>query len=188
LDSPDLLRALFASLRELKDGGLLLAYHDRSDGGVLVTLLEMAFASHCGLEVDLKTVADPVAACFSEELGAVLQVAAARADEAREVLKRHDLSQLVHDLGGPTAGDAVTVAANGAVVYSASRIELHRRWSEVSFRMQALRDNPQCASEAYSQLLDTRDPGLHARLTYDSADNVAAPYIARGARPAVALL
>jgi phosphoribosylformylglycinamidine synthase len=188
LDDPALLQRFFDAIRELKDRGLLLAYHDRSDGGVLVTLLEMAFASHCGLDIDLKSVADPVAACFSEELGAVLQVAAVRADEALEVLQRHDLRQLAHDLGTPTAGDAVTVAANGAVVYSASRIELHRRWSEVSFRMQALRDNPQCASEGYSQLLDAKDPGLHARLTYDPADNVAAPYIARGARPAVAVL
>jgi phosphoribosylformylglycinamidine synthase len=188
LDDPALLQRFFEAIRELKDRGLLLAYHDRSDGGVLVTLLEMAFASHCGLEIDLKSVADPVAACFSEELGAVLQVAAGRTDEAYEVLQRHDLRRLAHDLGAPTAGDTVTVAANGAVVYSASRMELHRRWSEVSFRMQALRDNPQCASEAYSQLLDAKDPGLHARLTYDPADNVAAPYIARGARPAVAVL
>ncbi len=188
LDDPQFLQRFFDAIRELRDRGLLLAYHDRSDGGVLVTLLEMAFAGHCGLEIDLKSAADPVAACFTEELGAVLQVAAVRVDEAVEVLERHGLRQLTHDLGAPTAGDAVTVAANGAVVYSASRSELHRRWSEVSFRMQALRDNPQCASEAYSRLLDAKDPGLHASLTYDPADNVAAPFIARGARPAVAVL
>ncbi len=189
LDDPELLQRFFDAIRELKDRGLLLAYHDRSDGGVLVTLLEMAFASHCGLEIDLQSVSDPVAACFSEELGAVLQVAAVHAAEAREVLERHGLGkQLAHDLGAPIPGDAITVAANGALVYSASRIELHRRWSEVSFRMQALRDNPQCASEAYSRLLDAKDPGLHARLSYDPADNVAAPYIVRGARPAVAVL
>ncbi|MEA3106742.1 MAG: phosphoribosylformylglycinamidine synthase [Gammaproteobacteria bacterium] len=188
LDDPELLRQFFDAVRELKDRGLVLAYHDRSDGGVLVALLEMAFASHCGLEIDLKAVADPVAACFAEELGAVLQVAAVRADEVREVLQRHGLGRLTHDLGAPTAGDAVTVAANGGLIYSASRAELHRRWGEVSFRMQALRDNPQCASEAFSRLLDAKDPGLHARLTYDPADNVAAPYIARGARPAVAVL
>jgi phosphoribosylformylglycinamidine synthase len=187
LDDPELLQRFFDAIRELKDRGLLLAYHDRSDGGVLVTLLEMAFASHCGLEIDLKTV-DPVAACFSEELGAVLQIAVVRADEAWGVLERHGLRQLAHDLGAPIPGDAITVAAKGALVYSASRIELHRRWSEVSFRMQALRDNPHCASEAYSRLLDAKDPGLHARLTYDPADSVAAPYIARGARPAVAVL
>jgi phosphoribosylformylglycinamidine synthase len=213
LDDPALLLRFFAALRELKDRELLLAYHDRSDGGVLLSLLEMAFASHCGLEIDFGGVEDPVAACFAEELGAVLQVATARIGQAREVLRRHGLDGQTHDLGRPVAGDAkgggdpaigdvaagetaagatgvaaVTVAANGKVIYSASRIELHRRWSEVSFRMQALRDNPQCAREEYSRLLDVKDPGLHADLTYDPADNVAAPYISAGARPAVAIL
>jgi phosphoribosylformylglycinamidine synthase len=200
LDDPALLLSFFDAVRELKDRDLVLAYHDRSDGGVLVSLLEMAFASHCGLEIDLGAAEDPVAACFAEELGAVLQVAAARVGEAREVLRRHGLDGHTHDLGRP-AGDAgtpgtpghsaaatVRVAANGEVIYTASRVELHRRWSEVSFRMQTMRDNPECALEEYSQLLDVRDPGLHAALTYDPADDVAAAYIAVGARPAVAVL
>ena len=88
----------------------------------------------------------------------------------------------------PCRGTSLTVAANGAVAFSGSRDELHRRWSEVSFRMQALRDNPECAREEYSRLLDEHDPGLHASLSFDPADDVAAPYIARGARPAVAVL
>jgi len=214
LDDPALLLSFFAALRELKDRELLLAYHDRSDGGVLVSLLEMAFASHCGLEIDLGSAGDPVAACFAEELGAVLQVATARTDDVHEILRRHGLAGQSHDLGRPVTGGAtgggdpaigemavgetgvdlppsgerVTVAANGQVIYCASRIELHRRWSEVSFRMQALRDNPECAREEYSRLLDAKDPGLHARLSYDPADDVAAPYISAGARPAVAIL
>jgi phosphoribosylformylglycinamidine synthase len=193
LDDPALLLRFFDAVRELKDRELLLAYHDRSDGGVLVSLLEMAFASHCGLEIDFGGTEDLVAACFAEELGAVLQVATARAGEVQEVLRRHGLGGQTHDLGRPVTGGAtgaerVNVAANGKVIYSASRMELHRRWSEVSFRMQALRDNPECASEEYSRLLDLKDPGLHAGLTYDPADNVAAPYISAGARPAVAIL
>src|SRR6266404_4339415 len=161
LDSPNLLVQLFAALRELKDGGLLLAYHDRSDGGVLITLLEMAFASHCGLAIDLATAADPVAACFAEELGAVLQVPAARTAQAR---------------------------ANGRIVFSGSRLALHRRWSDVSFRIQEMRDNPDCAREEYSRLDDAADPGLHASLSYDPSEDVAAPFISSGARPAVAIL
>jgi phosphoribosylformylglycinamidine synthase len=190
LDDAELLQRFFDAVRELRDGGLLLAYHDRSDGGVLVTLLEMAFAGRCGLEIDLapESAGDPVAACFTEELGAVVQVAAARADAAWEILRRHGLGPLTHDIGAPIVGDAVTVAVDGVVVHTASRMELHRRWSEVSFRMQSLRDNPHCASEAYSRLLDVKDPGLHARLTYDPADDVAAPFIVGGARPAVAVL
>src|ERR1700686_909690 len=140
LDSPDLLLALFAALRELKDGGLLLAYHDRSDGGVLLTGLEMAFASHCGLAIDLGEVADPIAACFAEELGAVLQVPASRASEAMAILARHGLAPLIRDIGEPLAGADVRVHLGGRLVYSASRLELHQRWSEVSFRMQEMRD------------------------------------------------
>jgi phosphoribosylformylglycinamidine synthase len=188
LDSPDLLRALFASLRELKDGGLLLAYHDRSDGGVLITLLEMAFAAHCGLAIDLGSVADPIAACFAEELGVVLQVPASRSAEALDVLARHGLEALTRDIGEPRADGEVQVRINGGVAYSASRLELHRRWSEVSFRLQEMRDNPDCAREEYSRLADAADPGLHASLSYDPSEDIAAPLIASGARPAIAIL
>ena len=188
LDSPDLLRALFASLRELKDGGLLLAYHDRSDGGVLITLLEMAFAAHCGLAIDLGKVADPIAACFAEELGVVLQVPASRSAEALDVLARHGLKALTRDIGEPRADGEVQVRINGGLAYSASRLELHRRWSEVSFRLQEMRDNPECAREEYSRLADAADPGLHASLSYDPSEDIAAPLIASGARPAIAIL
>jgi len=193
LQSPSLLLNMFEAIRELKDRELLLAYHDRSDGGVLISLLEMAFASRCGLEIDLGSVEDPISACFSEELGAVLQIAEQSAEEARAVLRRHGVDRLTRDLGRPLAGvnscaDEITVAANGRPVLRASRVELHRRWSEVSFRMQSLRDNPDCAREEYSRLLDARDPGLHCSLTYDPSDSVAAPYVHTGARPAVAIL
>src|SRR5260370_41486183 len=91
LDSPDLLLALFAAIVELKNRGLMLAYHDRSDGGVLLTLLEMAFAGHCGLAIDLGAPADPIAACFAEEVGAVLQVSAAGASGAESARAAHGL-------------------------------------------------------------------------------------------------
>ena len=187
LDSPALLRTFFDAVRELKECGLALAYHDRSDGGMLITVLEMAFASRCGLDLDVLA-ADPLAACFAEEPGAVVQVAAARVGEARDLLARHGLGDCVIELGAPCAGDAVRITARGATLYSASRVALHRRWSEVSFRLQELRDNPQCAREEYARLLDADDPGLHARLSYDPAEDVAAPMIAHGARPALAVL
>jgi len=188
LDSPSLLSAFFAALRELKDEALLLAYHDRSDGGVLLTVLEMAFASRCGLAIDLGPVADPIAACFAEELGAVLQVPATRVVESIAILERHGLARLTRDIGEPQAGSGIQVSANGAIAYSASRVALHRRWSEVSFRMQALRDNPDCAREEYSRLEDSDDPGLHASLSFDPAADVAAPFINGGARPAICVL
>jgi phosphoribosylformylglycinamidine synthase len=204
LDSPRLLSTLFSALRELKDRGLLLAYHDRSDGGVLLTVLEMAFASRCGLAIDLGTVADPLAACFSEELGAVLQVPGARVAEALDVLARHGLARLSRDIGEPVVENAgagpvanvgaapgafdVQVKANRQTIFAGSRLQLRRRWSEVSFRIQEMRDNPDCAREEYSRLADAADPGLHAVLGYDPNDDVAAPFISSGARPAVAIL
>jgi phosphoribosylformylglycinamidine synthase len=189
LDSAGLLLALFHSLRELKDRGLLLAYHDRSDGGVLLTVLEMAFASRCGLAIDLGDAADPIAACFAEELGAVLQVSAAHVADAGAILARHGLASMTRNIGEPlAASSAVEVRANGRVVYAGSRRDLQARWSEVSFRIQEMRDNPLGAREEYSRLEDADDPGLHASLSYDPSDDVAAPFISSGARPAIAIL
>ena len=188
LDDAQLLPAFFAALRELKDEKLLLAYHDRSDGGLLLTLLEMAFAARCGLNIELGPCSDPIAACFAEELGAVLQVPATRGDEALGSLARHGLGAFTRDIGEPVAGTEVQLRVGGAVVYAASRQALHRRWSEVSFRIQELRDNPACAREEYSRLDDATDPGLHARLSFDPGADVAAPLIRTGTRPAVAIL
>jgi phosphoribosylformylglycinamidine synthase len=148
----------------------------------------MAFAAHCGLRIDLGEVPDPVAACFAEELGVVIQVPAAHAAQARAVLARHELAALTRDIGWPMPGAAIEVSANGGMVFAGARDALHQRWSDVSYRMQALRDNPDCAREEYSRLEDAGDPGLHAALSYEPSDDVAAPFIDRGARPAVAIL
>jgi phosphoribosylformylglycinamidine synthase len=193
LDEPKLLRNFFAAVTEAKDLRLVLAYHDRSDGGMLVTVLEMAFASRCGLELDLKDAADPIAACFAEEPGAVLQVPSARLAEALGVFERHGLAAHTRDLGSPVCGSRrIAVAAHGEPIFSADRGALHRRWSEVSFRMQEMRDNPECAREEYSRLLDPDDPGLHESLSYDPAEDVTKPYVGAphvaGARPAIAIL
>jgi phosphoribosylformylglycinamidine synthase len=152
--------------------------------------LEMAFAARCGFDVELPGGAgvDPIAACFAEELGAIVQVPSAGLEKARRILERHGLAAHCHDLGSATVGSRVRLLAGGREIYSASRIELHRQWSEVSFRMQTLRDNPGCALEEYSRLLDEEDPGLHASPSFDPAQDVAAPYIAGGSRPAVAVL
>jgi phosphoribosylformylglycinamidine synthase len=188
LDAPTLLEAFFAAVVELKDRGLVLAYHDRSDGGLLIALLEMAFASRCGLDIDFGGVPDPIACAFAEELGAVVQVPTGRVAEAAEVLARHGLGGGLRRVATPQAGASVRVSANGRLLYAASRVDLRRAWSEASFRMQALRDNPACAQQEYDSLLDDADPGLHARLSFAADADVAAPFIATGARPAVAVL
>ena len=188
LDSPQRLISLFAALRDLKDRGLILAYHDRSDGGALISLLEMAFAGHCGLSLDFGAVPDVIAACFAEELGVVVQVPARSLAEALAILERQDLKTFTRDIGAPLAGSEVELRANGAIVYSGSRPALHRRWSEVSFRMQELRDNPDCARQEYSRLEDWSDPGLHASLSFDPCEDITAPYIKTGVRPAIGVL
>jgi phosphoribosylformylglycinamidine synthase len=187
LDSPQHLIGFFNVLKELKDAGVLTAYHDVSDGGVLIAVLEMSFASRCGVQLDLGTVPDVIAACFAEEIGAVVQVPAASLQQALQILEKHDLARFTRDIGAPLAGSDIEVRANGAPVYAGSRRELHQCWSEVSFRMQEMRDNPECAREEYARL-EADAPGLHARLSFDPSQDVAAPFISSNSRPAVAIL
>ena len=126
------------------------------------------------------------AALFAEELGAVIQV---RAADRRTVLERLRASALPALLiGAPNTRDEVRIVRNAKSILSESRIKLQQAWSEVTYRMQALRDNPDCAKEEFERVLDTEDPGLGAELTFDPADDVAAPFISKGARPSIAIL
>ncbi len=188
LDSPELFKAFFAAVATLKSRNLVLAYHDRSDGGVLVTLLEMAFAGHCGLDVVIPCAAsDPLAALCAEELGAVIQVPADDLDAVWAVLRQHELHGITHDIGRVVDGDRLRIAAGDRLIEE-SRTALRRLWSETSWRMQRLRDNPECADQEFEQLADERDPGLSAHVTFDPRDDVATPFVSRGARPRVAIL
>jgi phosphoribosylformylglycinamidine synthase len=183
-------RDFFAAIVRLRGAGLLLAYHDRSDGGLFVTLAEMAFAGRCGLEVQLDSGGPgaAVAALFAEELGAVLQVRAD--DEARVLaaLREAGLGAFCRVIGRVVTEDRISIRDTSGNVLVASRTELRRAWSETSHLMQSLRDNPDCAREEYERATDAFDPGLYAHLAYDAADDVAAPYIQTGVRPRVAIL
>ncbi|MEQ1729294.1 MAG: phosphoribosylformylglycinamidine synthase, partial [Vicinamibacterales bacterium] len=189
LDAPALLASFFEVVQSCLQDGLLLAYHDRSDGGLFTTLAEMAFAGHCGLALDITSPGgDPVPALFSEELGAVLQV---RRADAATVLARFDaagLGAMTHRIGRAVDGSTVRIIHAGIERYRASRVALHRAWAELSYTMQSLRDNPACAREEFDTLLDDGDPGLSASLTYDVAVDVAAPFVHTGARPRLAIL
>jgi phosphoribosylformylglycinamidine synthase len=189
LESPDLLRAMFDLVQTLNREGRILAYHDRSDGGLLATLAEMAFAGHAGLDVDLSGLGEqPAAALFCEELGAVLQVREEDLEEVMDLAAEIGLGDLVHVLGEVSENQRIVLRHCGAVLFEESRAELHRVWSETTFRMQALRDHPECAREEYDALLDESDPGLRAKLTFDPEEDVTAPYVSGGARPPVAIL
>jgi len=188
-DEPKSLANFFAAVVELRAAGSIIAYHDRSDGGLFVTLAEMAFAGHCGVDVDLGAeVQDPAAALFSEELGAVLQV---RTDDVKSVLgvlDRHGLGTMARVIGKVTREDRVRIRSGGESVLDESRTDLHRAWSETSFRMTQLRDNPQGAQEQFETVTDPDNPGLNVKLSFDVKEDVAAPFIATGMRPKVAIL
>ncbi|HEV8330412.1 MAG TPA: phosphoribosylformylglycinamidine synthase [Steroidobacteraceae bacterium] len=188
-DDPARLAGFFAAIVALRAAGLALAYHDRSDGGLFATVAEMAFAGHCGVELDLTAdSASAAAALYNEELGAVLQIRSADAQAVRQVLERHGLARFASVIGRVTSADRVVIRAGGKLVLDEARTALRRAWSETSFRMVELRDNPECAREQFAAAIEPNDPGMNVRLTFGLQDDVAAPYIAKGARPKVAIL
>lgn len=187
LDDPAALRRFFAALAELRAADLVLAYHDRSDGGLLVTLCEMAFAGHTGVTVDLPgSPAGMLGQLFAEELGAVLQVRDTDLEAVLAALERHRLNARI--VGKPNGDDVVVVRRDGEELFREGRVALHRVWSETTWQMQTLRDNPACAQQEYDRILDANDPGISPHVTFDVSEDVSAPFIARGARPAIAIL
>jgi len=189
LDDPARLEGFFSAVQELSAAGRLLAYHDRSDGGLFITLVEMAFAAHCGVELHLDALrGESIAALFAEEAGAVIQVQGKDIHAVHAVFEKHGLGSLLHPLGAPRSDGRIVVSREHRILFEAERVELQRAWSELSFHMQRLRDNPVCAEQEWAAKQSVDDPGLHARLSFDLNDNPAAPYIGRGARPRVAIL
>ena len=185
VDEPQRIKAFFAAQRQLRNANLLLAYHDRSDGGLFVTLAEMAFASHAGLDVEIPLqVTDAVAYLFTEELGAVVQIRRADLERVQSVLVQHGLSHAV--VAHPAEHGDIVIRHGATVLYGAARADLHRRWSELTYRLQALRDDPECAREAFEAAVDADDPGLNAQLTFPLPAERRVG--AHAGRPAVAVL
>jgi phosphoribosylformylglycinamidine synthase len=212
LDDPAKLKALFGAIQKLNASRRLLAYHDRSDGGLFAALCEMAFAGRCGVTVYLDKLAfdarthdvdgherqsdvlagnlsDRVlAALFNEELGALLQVRAGDRADVMMVLREAGLSAESQVIGHPNATGEVRIIVDGKPALAEKRVDLHRAWSEVTHHIQRLRDNPRCADQEYDRILDKLDPGLNAALTFDAERDIAAPFIATGVRPRIAIL
>ena len=192
LDDAEDLKAFFAVIQGLNADGHLLAYHDRSDGGLLTPVLEMAFAGHCGLSLNLDALADDSselpAVLFNEELGAVIQV---RQDATPEVLAQFSaagLDDCVAVIGQPVNNGEVSISFNGEPVFAGERRLLQRQWAETSYRIQRLRDNAQGADQEFDLLLEEDNPGLSIKLGFDVNQDIAAPYIKKGVRPQVAIL
>ncbi|HEX7417761.1 MAG TPA: phosphoribosylformylglycinamidine synthase, partial [Steroidobacteraceae bacterium] len=188
VDDPAQLLQFAAALRSLKDERLILAYHDRSDGGLLVTLLEMAFAGHCGLDIELpRERGGALEQLFSEELGAVIQVAATARQRVLELLAQHGLSAHAFAIGRPSGEDTLCIRV-GEERLAESWQDLKAAWSDTSHRMRLLRDDPACAREEFDCAIALQDPALTVDLSFDPQEDIAAPYILHGARPLIAIL
>ncbi|MGQ3057501.1 MAG: phosphoribosylformylglycinamidine synthase [Nevskia sp.] len=185
LDDPMRLKAAFDWLQAMNAAGKLLAYHDRSDGGLFATLCEMAFAGRSGIDVALDALGpDPVAALFNEELGFVVQLRLADVDTAVASARAAGLHAGL--IGEPSADEKVTITHGGKAVFSDEVQTLYRNWAETSHRIASLRDNPDCTREEFDSAGDMADPGITVKLTFDPSAPVAAPHV--GKRPKVAVL
>ena len=207
-----LLGRFLPAINRLRQEGYLLAYHDRSDGGLFATLCEMAFASKVGLSINLDTLAyDPLlvdvdslakkpdavrgrfndrifSALFAEELGAVIQIRVAERSKVMDVLREAGMSGVTHGIGTLNDRDEIRLWHNAKVIFSEARAELMKAWYGVSHQIALLRDDADCAREEFALLDDKGDIGLFAALTFDPQADIAAPFVARGKRPKIAIL
>lgn len=185
----DVLAKFYQAIQQLVAKDLILAYHDRSDGGLIITLLEMAFAGHCGLNIDITQLGDNLlSSLFTEELGCVIQVADTAMTEVNECLATYGLSEYVYDLGSAIAGDDIIISYKQNPIYQQSRNLLRTYWAETTWQMQRLRDNPECADDEHFAKQQEDDPGLNVKLTFNIHQDIAAPYIVKGIKPKIAIL
>ncbi|KAF9972432.1 hypothetical protein BGZ73_004453, partial [Actinomortierella ambigua] len=193
VESANLIKSFFKAIQAVREQkqDVVLAYHDRSDGGLMATLLEMAFAGHVGLKVDLSNVTDDVVAgLFNEELGAVIQVPTAELETLRAVFGAAGFPQeSLVELGTVNAkgDDSIVVTHKGATVFEGDRVTLQRIWNETSFHIQSIRDNSDCAQQEFDGLLDAQDPGLSYKLTFSPAQQILDQALL-ATRPKVAIL
>ncbi|MDQ6996229.1 MAG: phosphoribosylformylglycinamidine synthase, partial [Mariprofundus sp.] len=182
-----LLKSFFEIIQSLNRSDLLLAYHDRSDGGLFATLAEMAFAARCGLNIHIPDADNTLAALFNEELGAVIQVRRRDRNQILTLLAGAGLGHATHVIGSPSTERQIVFSDQDEIVFEAHVQDLYQQWAETSFRMQSLRDNPDCARESFEAMANRSDTGLFAELTFDPADNICAPFI-NSTRPKMAVL
>ncbi|MCP4493588.1 MAG: phosphoribosylformylglycinamidine synthase [Gammaproteobacteria bacterium] len=188
LDDADLFKAFFNSVQQMIEQDLLLAYHDRSDGGLIVTLCEMVFAGRTGLACDISALgSDALSILFAEELGVMIQVSNSNLLKVESLLSKQGLSEMTHKLGHPTKDESFSILYKNETVIDESIVVLRRAWSETSWHMQRLRDNPECVQQEYDLLLNNEKPTLFSRLSFDCNDDIAAAYV-HTSRPRIAVL
>jgi len=185
------LKAFFGFIQDAIQQHLLLAYHDRSDGGLFVTLMEMAFAGHCGLSIHLGEIsseANLLDSLFNEELGAVIQVATDKLPLINELAEDYGLADICFDLGEPVNGDDMHFFFEGKEVLNGTRSLYQSLWAKTSYAMQSLRDNSECARQEYERIQDEKDTGLYSELSFDINEDISAPYINNKVKPRIAIL
>ncbi|WP_100655868.1 phosphoribosylformylglycinamidine synthase [Alteromonas flava] len=188
VDDPKRLASFFNAMQAVVEQQLALAYHDRSDGGLFTTLVEMAFAGHVGIDISIAENQHPVNWLFNEEVGAVIQVKTQDYTLMKELFATHGLGDAISDIGTLNTDDHIRICQHGDVVLENSRGYFRKLWASTTHEMQKLRDNPACAEEELNIKTDDNDPGLHAALSYDINEDIAAPFIVTGVRPQLAVL
>ncbi|GAB1263702.1 phosphoribosylformylglycinamidine synthase [Aurantivibrio infirmus] len=196
LEDAEQLKSFFSAMQQCLNEAAVIAYHDRSDGGLFTTVAEMAFAGRCGFNIELDSLLqgatsndDLLATLFSEELGCVLQVENEKLQSVKNIFADFGLVKNIHTLGSVIADQSLTFKFKEQIVYANSRPQLETMWSETSYRMQSLRDNPESAQQEFESIV-ADDPGLSVSLNFDihEAENQSAPYISKGTKPKVAIL
>lgn len=204
VEHPGDLKSTFEAIGEMIEQGLILAYHDRSDGGLFATLCEMAFASRIGLDINIGEAVDAVEFFFNEELGVVIQVERYKIKEIMQIFDKKHIKNLIWEIGTLGHDDRITIRIQDDLIYGRARKLLHRTWSELSWRMQSLRDNPQCVIQEYDRILDVDEPGLcgyssdsnrqvrdlsdKESLASDMVSQLASPELKLAVRPQVAIM
>jgi phosphoribosylformylglycinamidine synthase len=213
IDHPEDLKALAAAIIELRKDNQLLAYHDRSDGGLLACIAEMAFASHTGISINVDMIAvdvgqeadwgdaknwaeqvsglrheQTIRALFNEELGAVIQIRKVDRDAVFAVLRKLNLGAYSHVIAKPNTNGRIEIWRDAKNIFAEPREVLQKMWSNTSYQIARLRDNPDCADSEFSLIDNITDTGMSPKLTFDITDDVTAPFINQNARPKVAIL
>jgi len=188
LESADDLLNLFNAIQAMLAEDLAMAYHDRADGGLLVTLLEMAFAGHCGLEIDITTLGNEfISALTAEEIGVVIQVSIDDKEKVEAILTQYNLSSLSHWIGTVVTGSEIEIRSQNKTVLKGDRKTYQAMWTETSYKMQALRDNDQCAEQEYQAIINDQLAEITPVVTFDINDDITAEFD-KNNRPKIAIL
>jgi phosphoribosylformylglycinamidine synthase len=186
VDNAETLKGFFNAMQTLVRQEKVIAYHDISDGGLFSTVTEMAFAGHTGVDINISKLSngadDDLATLFNEELGGVIQIRESDVDAIHAVLAEHGILDNCTDIGRLNNEDTIRFSRDGDVVLENSRTYYRTVWAQTTYRMQSLRDNPECAQQEHDVKFDTEDPGLNTELTFDINEDIVADLIVKDAQ------